>query len=138
MGKTVKKTAKPKPDMNRNPTGRGGFAEKPRAGPGRGKKKPPSKVGGEILADLERAYTTDEQPTDPPGVKRARRMAHDEFPKFLAMYTRLKCEQSGQPAPQVAAAATVEVGPKEESIEELAMRLLHEWEVASDGIRPTA
>lgn len=86
------------------------------------------------MADMERAYTTPESPDDPPGVKAARELALKDYPKFLATYVKLKDGKAGEVEAPAAAATNgfVEVGPKEEAVEELAEKLLAEWE-ASGG-----
>lgn len=86
---------------------------------------------------MEQGYSTAEKPDDPPGVKAARILAHTDYPKFLAMYLKAK-ELAGEgmehvrDKEEVTAAVSAEAGRKEESVEELAKRLLSEWE-AEDG-----
>jgi hypothetical protein len=140
MSKTEAKRSKG--GLKPGQTNGGSFSrENPRPGPGRGRKKAAAEAGREMAIDMERAYSTPEAPDDPPGVKSARRLAHEDYPKFMAMYLKVK-ELAGEvevdrAAPEVAAAATPVitegiVGPKEESVIELAHRLLREWEL-EDG-----
>lgn len=98
----------------------------PRPGPGRGKKKPKEAGGSEALADMQRAYTTAEQDDDPPGVKAARDLLHEDYKTFMQLYTKLQGGPVFEAVQEVEAAATV--GPKELDLEELAERLLKEWE----------
>src|ERR1700679_4261048 len=69
---------------------RGFTKENPRPGPGRGYKKPRSAVGTDLLQDMDDAYTTDDTGDDRPGVKQARKLLHEDYSKFVAMYARLK------------------------------------------------
>lgn len=138
MEKTVKKgKGKETRGGNNNPLGIGGFSGKP--GPGRGKKKAVREAGQQIVEEMEYAYANAELPTDTVGVKSARRLAHDDYPKFLAMYLKAKEMAGHMEAPrgeEVAAAVTAEAGVKEEKVESLALRLLNEWELqegVSDG-----
>jgi hypothetical protein len=145
MGETGRK--RDRGGLRPGQTNAGSFtAENPRPGPGRGKKKAVAEAGGAMAADMERAYTTAEEPGEPLGVKQARQQIRDDYPRFMAMYLKFK-ELAGEvevdkapgpvTAPEVAAAATPvvvggTVGPKEESVVELAHRLLREWEL-KDG-----
>ena len=143
MGKVQKSVQKKERDprgLKKGQTHAGSFVkDDPRRG--NGKKKAAREAGASMAADMERAYTTPESPEEQPGVRAARRLFHEDYPKFMAMYLKAK-ELAGEvevdrPAPEVAAAATPVitegiVGPKEESVIELAHRLLREWEL-EDG-----
>lgn len=103
------------------------FATHPKAGPGRGKKKGLEAVSIDLVSDMEKAYSTPESPTDSPLVKSLRQMVHDDPKKFIDQYSRLKGAVVAEPEAveeELAAAA----GPKELAVEELANRLLAEWE----------
>lgn len=131
---TVKETVNPTPAKrgrggNNNPTGRGGF--KPGNGGPRAMKKPKPPAGIDVLADMDKAYSTAESPSDSPMVKAFRRKAHDEPEKFLAQYMKLKLaatENGATPDDEEPEAEFGSVGPKEVAIEELAEKLLAEWE----------
>jgi hypothetical protein len=147
MGKVQKSVQKKERDprgLKKGQTHAGSFkSEDPRRHVD-GRRKKAAEAGREMAADMERAYSTPEGPDDPPGVKAARHLAHDDYPKFMAMYLKAKelageveIDKPVQAVGEVAAAATpvvVEgvVGPKEESVVELAQRLLREWE-CEDG-----
>ena len=110
--------------------------ENPKPGPGRGKKVGERKIGQAIVEEMEKGYTTTEAAGETVGVKAARLLAKTDYPKFLTLYLKAK-EMAGHREPPtvedaVAAAATAEAGEKEERVEELARRLLTEWE-AEDG-----
>lgn len=97
----------------------------PKPGPGRGHKRAKGK-NSSVLSDLETAYSTDQDPKESPGVAAARKLLHDDYPKFITLYAKARGEILVE-EPAVAAAAEV-IGPNEERIEELAESLLSEWE----------
>ncbi len=109
----------------------GRFTKGNGGGPGRGKKAPLKPAGSSIADDMERAYTTAETPGESPGVTAARKLARDDYPKFLAMYARFRGD--GPPV-EVAAAASPEPvaaaasGPREVRVDELIDQLIAEWE----------
>lgn len=132
MGKTAGKTDGTKGRFTK---------ENPRPGPGRGKRKPQVVAAAEaIVVEMEKAYANPPSPDDTVGVKGARKLAADDYPKFLATWLKAKelaghgddvhgAERNGD---KMAAAAGVDPGPKEETLMDLAHRLLDEWE-AEDG-----
>jgi hypothetical protein len=130
-------STKRKAGLKPGQTNAGSFSkDNPRPGPGRGKRTPVQEAGLAIVTEMERGYSTAEQPDDPPGVKAARLLAHNDYPKFLAMYLKAK-ELAGAEEPvRVAAEEVIDLtaaaGPKEERVENLILQLLTEWE-AEDG-----
>lgn len=98
----------------------------------RGHPKP--NPGSELAADMERAYGTAESPTDSPGVKAARKLALEDYPRFVATYAKLKDAAVKQgndvlTKESVAAATTNAVpGENEVKVGELIEKLLLEWE----------
>lgn len=83
---------------------------------------------------MERAYGTAESPTDSPGVKAARKLALEDYPRFVATYAKLKDAAVKQgndvlTKESVAAATTNAVpGENEVKVGELIEKLLLEWE----------
>lgn len=122
----------PKPGTHHAGTFKDGNA----GGPGRGNKTPAQAAGLAIVEEMERGYTTAEQGDDPPGVKAARRLAHEDYPKFITMYLKAK-ELAGviEPVERVVAeeVATADAGPKEERVETLIEQLLAEWGAEDAG-----
>lgn len=115
------------PKRVNNPTGKGGFRDNPRPGPGRGKKKPKDSIGERAYADMHQAYSTPETKGEPPGVKAARDLLHEDYKKFMEIFSRLTPHGTSEPAGdegEVAAAATGKVL----KIEELIESLLTEWD----------
>lgn len=102
--------------------------ENPRPGPGRGKKRAVAAAASTVVEEMEKGYTQPPAPGDSPGVKAARKLAVEDYPKFLALYLKAKEVAGEKEVPQTAEVYTAEVGEKEEKIEELAKRLLDEWE----------
>ncbi len=111
----------------------GRFTKGNGGGPGRGKKAPLKPAGPSIADDMERGYSTAETPGEPPGVTAARKLAREDYPKFLALYARFRGDG---PVSEVAAAATLTVpevaaaasaGPREVRVDELIDQLLAEW-----------
>lgn len=106
-------------------------------GPGRGNKNPDPLVNAAgLVADMDKAYTTNESPEDSALVKSLRRMAHKEPIKFVKMYAQAKSQVPTRvEAASTAAvsAAEVSVGPRELAVEELAERMLAEWEESREG-----
>lgn len=99
-------------------------------GPGRGKKKPLAAAAETLIADMDKAYSTAESPSDSPMVKALRRMAHEDTLKFLDQYAKAKSKAGdAEPSENGAAEEMGSVGPKEVALEELAERLLGEWEL---------
>ena len=110
-------------------------AGNPRPGPGRGKKKPKAAVSADLLADMERAYSTAESVDDKPIVKAMRNLAHEEPVKFMQEYVKLKVACAGGEGPVGIAGG---IGEKEIAVEELAERLLAEWEGGVGGVEESA
>lgn len=101
-----------------------------RGGPGRGNKKPKPKLVGDMVAAMEQVLYTAEQASDSPLVKGLRKRAHDEPLKFLDQYMKVKESAGGTEHESHAEMGSV--GPKEVALEELAEKLLSEWE-ETDG-----
>lgn len=128
MGKTVK--PKKRPGAVGRPANAGSFsADAPRPGPGRGHKKPQDEFGFDPLADMLFVYRNKEnveQETE--GQKAARKLLKTDYKTFMQMLLRAE----GLQVKDAAAAATdVEMGKQEETVVELAERLLREWESES-------
>ena|ERR1700678_3898972 len=135
-GKTIKKATRPAA-VGRAPTSGSFTKENPGPGRGHGKKRTATQEAGEkIVAEMDRAYSTAEGPDDPVGVKAARKLAHENYERFITLYVKAM-EMAGAREPvervvaeEVTAAATA--GPKEERVGALIEQLLREWEV-EDG-----
>src|SRR5678816_988821 len=115
---------------NRNPTGKGGFKK----GQNKREPKPKPPAGIDVLGDMDKAYSTAETPEDSPMVKAFREKAHAEPEKFLAQYMKLKLAAADAvrgtevAVEEPGAKEFGSVGPKEVAVEELAEKLLDEWE----------
>lgn len=85
------------------------------------------------MLDMEEAYRTVRKTGEKPGVSKARILLNEDYNKFVTLYAKLA--GTGTQTTLAAAATTVEakVGEKEEGVEELAERLLVEWEGESSG-----
>lgn len=128
MGKSIVVNGKPKrggKTMNLNPTGKGGFTrENPRPGPGRGKRKPLPAMGQDAFLDMKKAYEEPERSDDSPGVKAARLLLKNDYQAFMKIYAGMLAKQEATERTEVR--GTIEAGPQEETILELAERLLRE------------
>lgn len=133
MGETVAKTVRKK-------TANAGMfsKERPRAGPGRGHKNPEARMAAaKAVEEMDQAYSGIPDKEDSVGVVGARKLAKEDYPKFIQLYVKMRelagygdGDAKAEKEAQVAAAAT---GGKEERVEELANRLLDEWGKSDAG-----
>ena len=112
-------------------TGGSRFQKGNPGGPGRGKKKPKPGFGFDPVADLLHVYRNSSDKDVTEGHKGARKLLVENYQKFMEMLLKADGITLAPAGDGVAAAAT-ETGPKEERIEELAERLLRDWELQSN------
>lgn len=111
---------------------RKGFQPGNPGGPGRGHKKPRPQFGFDPIADLLYVYRTPPGQKETPGQRAARKLLETDHKTFMQLLLRagdlsLTAGDLSQP------------GEKEERVEELAERLLREWEVQNgSGFRAEA
>lgn len=96
---------------------------------GKGRPAPRVMAGVDMAADMRRAYTTDEEPGEPPGVKNARTLLKANYEKFMTLYARV-----APPLAKVASDASEQgvlpkAGPKELRVAGVIDEMLREFGV---------